>query len=381
MPNPFPTRYARRRRSLALGIAGLLLSLFAGVQSSAAPPASAGPPAGHLQLLGVGLSGAEFNDPRTGVENTDYIYPNTAELDYYSSIGMNVMRLVLSWERIQPIQDGPLDPHQLSRMDDLVNYGAAKGLKTVIDLHNYGYRDQDVSRHDGNLVGSPASPDSALANVWSRLATHYLKHPSVLFGLMNEPHVQTATQWASAAQAAINAIRATGATQEILVPGSYWTGAHSWTSSDNATVMGRITDPGHNMAFELHQYLDSDNSGTHNTVVSPTIGPERLADATAWAKAGGHRLILGEFGAASDSASLTALNNMLAYLQQHSDVWQGAIYFGGGPWMGTYMFNTDPVSGTNSDPAHGAQTPQAILLSRYAPGPKAQSAHRNGQQQ
>jgi len=196
---------------------------------------------------------------------------------------------------------------------------------------------------------------------------------------MNEPHVQTAPQWASAAQTSINAIRATGATQEILVPGSYWTGAHSWTSSDNAAVMGRVTDPGHNMAFELHQYLDSDNSGTHNTVVSATIGPERLANATAWAKLTGHRLILGEFGAASDPASLTALDNMLAYLQQHSDVWQGAIYFAGGPWMGTYMFNTDPVSGTNSDPAHGAPTPQAILLSHYAPEPKVPAAHKIGQ--
>jgi len=378
MPNSPPTRRARRRCSLALGVAGLLLPLVAGVQSTAAPPAAAGLQTGRLQLLGVSLSGAEINDPRTGVENTDYTYPNHAELDYYSCIGMNVVRLALSWERVQPVQDGPLDPHQLSRIDDLVTYGAAKGLKTVIDLHNYGFR-QDASRNVGNLVGSPASPDAALANVWSRLATHYLKQPAVLFGLMNEPHVQTAQQWASAAQASINAIRATGATQEILVPGSYWTGAHSWTSSDNASVMGHVTDPGHNMAFELHQYLDTDNSGTHNTVVSPTIGPERLADATAWAKSTGNRLVLGEFGAASDPASLTALDKMLAYLQQHSDVWQGAIYFAGGPWMATYMFNTDPVNGTNSDPAHGTPTPQATLLSRYAPGSKASSAHRSGQ--
>ncbi len=379
MPTPFLARGA-----LLLGLGGLLLALSAGFPAIAAPPpavppSAAGMPAGRLQLLGVSLSGAEFNDPRTGRENTDYIYPNTAELDYYSSIGMNVVRLVLSWERIQPTQDGPLDTHQLAKMDDLVTYGAGKGLKVVIDLHNYGYRDQDLSRHGGNLVGSPASPDSALANVWSKLAAHYLKHPNVMFGLMNEPHVQSAAQWASAAQASIDAIRATGATQEILVPGSYWTGAHSWTKSDNASVMGRVTDPGHNMAFELHQYLDTDNSGTHDTVVSPTIGPERLADATAWAKAAGHRLVLGEFGAASDPASLTALGNMLAYLQQHSDVWQGAIYFAGGPWMGTYMFNTDPVSGTNSDPAHGVPRAQATLLSRYAPNPKVLTPHRGGQ--
>ena len=50
-------------------------------------------------------------------------------------------------------------------------------------------------------------------------------------------------------QAAINAIRATGAKQMILAPGGGWTGGHSWTTGyagntpPNSEVMVRLTDP------------------------------------------------------------------------------------------------------------------------------------------
>ena len=38
-------------------------------------------------------------------------------------------------------------------------------------------------------------------------------------------------QWWTTAQAAVNAIRATGATQRILVPGTDYTGASQWTEN------------------------------------------------------------------------------------------------------------------------------------------------------
>jgi len=306
-----------------------------------------------MQMLGVNLSGAEYNAGNTSAQvNTDYVYPNHAELDYYASIGMNVIRMPLAWERLQPVQGGALDPTQLGYIDDIVNYAATKGIKVDLDNHNYAYG-------YGNMVGSAGTPNSSLADFWSKMASHYAGNSNVIYGIMNEPHDQTATQWESAAQASINAIRATGATQEILVPGSYWTGAHSWTSSDNSSVMAGITDSGHNMAFELHQYLDADSSGTSTTVVSPTIGAERLSAATSWAQSTGNRLFLGEFGAGSDPASIAALTNELSFMQQHSDVWQGGTYWSGGPWMGSYMFNADP--------ANGVQTAQAQTLAKYAP--------------
>ena len=50
----------------------------------------------------------------------------------------------------------------------------------------------------------------------------------------------------------------------------------------------------------MHQYLDSDGSGTSPTCVSPTIGAERLANATQWLQDNNLKGFLGEIGAGSN---------------------------------------------------------------------------------
>ena len=148
-------------------------------------------------------------------------------------------------------------------------------------------------------------------------------------------------------------------------PSKFWclgltgTALPRWVSSGNAQVLGSgIVDPSHNFAFEVHQYLDSDGSGTHSTVVSTTIGVERLTAITQWAEATGNKLFLGEFGVASDPTSLTALNNMLGYMAQHTDVWEGGTYWAGGPWWGSYMYSVEPTNGVDK--------PQMGVLDQYA---------------
>jgi endoglucanase len=56
--------------------------------------------------------------------------------------------------------------------------------------------------------------------------------------------------------------------------------------------MGCLTDQFDKMIYEMHQYLDSDGSGTSDTFVSSTIGAEGIADATAWLKANKNKRIL-----------------------------------------------------------------------------------------
>ena len=244
----------------------------------------------------------------------------------------------------------------LADFDDVVNYATSKGLKIEIEPHNYGYG-------FGSLIGSGETPNSSFADLWGKLAVHYKSNPDVIFGLMNEPHVQTATEWLSSANAAIAAIRSAGAAQQILVPGSYYDGAWTWTTSDNAAVIGTgVQNPLHNFAFEVHQYLDFDGSGTHPGVVSPTIGIERVTAVTQWAEATGNHLFLGEVGVSTDQTSLTALDGMLSYILQHTNVWEGATYWAGGPWWGTYMFSIEPENGVDK--------PQmAILLKHLTPAP------------
>jgi endoglucanase len=296
--------------------------------------------AGSL-LLGVNLAGAEFGSNVPGVFGTDYTYPTHAEIDYYAAKGMGVIRLPFLWERVQRSEFAALDATELGRLDDVVNYATGKGLKIEIEPHNYGYG-------FGALIGTAQTPNSAFADLWGKLAGHFQSNSGVIFGLMNEPHDQSASAWLGSANAAIAAIRATGASQEILVPGSYWDGAWTWVSSDNDTVIGAgVQDPAHNFAFEVHQYLDADGSGTHPGAVSATIGVERLTAITQWAEATGNRLFLGEVGVTTDQTSLTAFDGMLTYMQQHTGAWQGVTYWAGGPWWGNYMFSIEPQNGVD----------------------------------
>ena len=78
---------------------------------------------------------------------------------------------------------------------------------------------------------------------------------------------------------------------------------------------------------------DSDGSGTSATCVSSTIGSERLQDATAWLASVGLKGFLGEIGAGSNAACISAIQGALCSMQQ-SGVWLGALWWAAGPWWG-----------------------------------------------
>ena len=321
--------------------------------------AAARPPS--LALLGVNLAAAEFGiddmehgHVHIGTYGVDYAYPTHAELDDLAAAGLNVVRVPFSWERMQPVRDGPLDREQLAHMDDLVAYAATRDIAVILDPHNYGYG-------YGHLVGSAETPASSFADFWRRMARHYRSSPNVIFGLMNEPHDQTPAQWLGPANAAILAIRAAGAGQEILVPGTFHTNGASWVSQGNSTQFAdKIVDPARNVVFEIHQYNDADQSGSSTIPVSSTVGVKRLAAVTAWAEATGNRLFLGEFGAGPDDASLLAMTNQLVFMQAHAAAWQGGTAWAGGPWWP----DGNPWA---LDNAKGVPAPQVRALQAFAP--------------
>lgn len=84
----------------------------------------------------------------------------------------------------------------------------------------------------------------------------------------------------------------------------------------------------------MHQYLDSDGSGTSDVCVSTTVGVDRLTAATEWLQANGLKAILGEIGAGSNDDCIAAVYEALCYMQQ-SGVWVGALWWAAGPWWGT----------------------------------------------
>lgn len=87
----------------------------------------------------------------------------------------------------------------------------------------------------------------------------------------------------------------------------------------------------------MHQYLDSDGSGTSTTCVSSTIGSERLKAATEWLRANGKKGLLGEYAGAVNPTCQAAVKDMLSYMVKNKDVWQGAVWWAAGPWWGEYV--------------------------------------------
>jgi endoglucanase len=110
--------------------------------------------------------------------------------------------------------------------------------------------------------------------------------------------------------------------------------------------MGNLTDPSNLIVYEMHQYLDSDDSGTNAQCVNSTVGSARLQAATAWLKANNKTGVIGETAAAANNVCISALTDMLKYMQTNDDVWKGWLLWGAGPWWGNYMFSMEPPSGS-----------------------------------
>lgn len=324
---------------------------------------------GQLPFQGVNLSGAEFgaqNLPGTyngvGPGPYDYIYPPASDVAYFIDKGMNTFRLPFRWERLQRTLGGDLHPAELNRMNGFVNYTTGQGAHVILDPHNF-------ARYFGNAIGSGSVSVADFADFWGKVAAEFKDNPNVIFGLMNEPvganqsNGITTETWLSAANAAIAAIRATGADNLILVPGNGYSGAHSWDQNyygtPNADVMLNIVDSGDNFAFEVHQYLDGNSSGQSAFIANQQIGRDRLINFTQWLRTHGFRGFLGEFGAANSTIGDAAnqigdetVNLMLDYVEANDDVWMGWTWWGGGPWWSpSYLFAIDPLSNGNDQPS------------------------------
>jgi endoglucanase len=310
-----------------------------------------------LNMTGVNIAGAEFASKKLpGRAGTDYFYPSKVTIDHFADRGMNTIRLPFLWERMQPTLWSALDAAELDRLAVVVSLATARGLNIIVDVHNY-------AAYRGQPIGTADVTTEALADLWSRLATRFKDNRQVIFGLMNEPKGLPTETWLAAANAAIASIRQTGAKNLILVPGNGWTGAHSWFGTSygtsNAQAMLSVTDPANNMAFEVHQYLDSNYSGTHPQCRSEQIGVTTLQRFTQWLHDNGKRGFLGEFGGSSDPVCMAALDGMLSFMEQNKDVWLGWTYWAAGFWPPTYFTSVQPID--------GADRPQmAVLLNHVA---------------
>jgi len=254
------------------------------------------------------------------------------ELAYYASKGFNILRLPISWERLQHELSGDLVVAYKTRVAAFVKRANTAGWRVILDLHNYnryaiGTFDaagQQVDSYSQHVLGDADLHITHLVDVWTRLATLFKGKPRVMFNIMNEPHdfAITSDNWFAMVQMVIDAIRDAGAKQLILVPNSRGSDVDHWSkyapnggSLDSVAALS-ITDKANNIAFDMHAYQDNP--------VSPTSYVDLVTPVTQWAIKHRKRLFLSECGVVNGAANgPSAISNLLSYLNAHRSVWVG----------------------------------------------------------
>lgn len=322
--------------------------------ATAAASSSSNSSSGGLKFLGTSESGAEFGEKNwPGAYGTDYIFPDTSAIQTLIDMGMNMFRIPFLAERMaQSSLSADLDADYLKNLTTVVNYITDAGKYAVIEPHNY-------ARYKGEIISSNAD----FKTFWTNLAGNFKSNDKVVFDCINEPHdMTTDTQTAELNQACVDGVRGAGATtQYIFVEGTSYTGAWTWTTSGNSENMGSITDTVDNLlVYEMHQYLDSDGSGTSTECVSSTIGKERITEATTWLRENNKIGVIGELAGGDNDQCKTAVQGMLDYMVENSDVWIGALWWAAGPWWADYMYSMESPSGTG-------YKAYKDILSKYVP--------------
>lgn len=256
-----------------------------------------------IYYAGVAESGGEFGvwsataTPGTGLPGTfgvDYKFIDEAGVDVHVDQNhLNLFRIAFLLERMAPVATGLGKTFNETHFDyfkEAVDYvTVTKGAYAILDPHNYmRYNDPSSQPYSGSVIGNASDPTAAttaqFGEFWGELAGRFADNDKVIFGLMNEPHDMATELVLRNNQAAIDAIRAAGAGNLIIMPGNSWTGGHAWTegSDPSSALMHQFTDPLNNTAIDIHEYLDVDYSGSHSECVSAPA--TNLAALTSWLK-------------------------------------------------------------------------------------------------
>ncbi len=310
------------------------------------------------KYFGVNLAGGEFGSS-SGAYGTAYIYPNIAELDYYKSKGIKLIRLPFKWERLQPALNAPLNVTELERVMTLIDAANERGISIALDCHNYGRRSINGANF---IIGSPELPVQTLKDFWTRMATAFKSKKIWGYDIMNEPHDMLSTpSWFDIAQETINGIRSVDLTTNVIVSGDGWSSPGVFgTPGSISDVLKNLTDPSNKLIFQAHVYFDNNNSGTYQGSYDveggyPARGVDRVKPFIEWLKANNKKGFIGEYGVpANDPRWLVVLDNFLRYIKDNC---VNGTYWAGGPWWGTYPLSIEP--------ANGVDKPQLGVVKNY----------------
>ncbi|KAF2214109.1 glycoside hydrolase family 5 protein [Cercospora zeae-maydis SCOH1-5] len=304
----------------------------------------------RVSYAGVNIAGLDFGCDTSGnCQTGNVVDPGQDGIDqithFIKDDGLNAFRLPVGWQfLVNNNLGGSLDATNFATYDKLVQGCLSAGAAMcIIDIHNY-------ARWNGAIIGQGGPTNAQFSSLWSQLAAKYKNNGNVVFGIMNEPHDVNIQEWAETVQAAVTAIRQAGATSnKILIPGNEWTHASSFISTGSAAALSAVKNldgSTTNIIFDVHQYLDSDGSGTHtNCVTNNADAFQSLGD---YLRQNKRQAILTETGGGpTDSSCLTNLCAQFDVLNQYSDVYLGWTSWAAGKFDSSYELTETPTKNAN----------------------------------
>lgn len=299
-------------RLLSFVVIALLLSPVAAViaRQSASPATAYAAIALHH---GVDRMGTEYAC-RTSGSGTDFDGPvDQASVNAMLTWKINIVRVPLNEDCWLGINGEPANGKTAAQyrtdMVNWVNLLMSHSIAVILDLHwnNAG---------SNQSLGQEPMPDLDHAPAfWTSVAKTFKSHAAILFDLYNEPYTTSWSCWKNGSKAAyaspcndvgfavagmqtlVNTVRATGATNPLLLGGlAYANNLSGW-------IANKPTDPDNNLVASVHIY-------NFNTCSTTSCWNAQIAPVAAK-----YPVMVGEIGE-NDCAS-GFINTLMSWLDAH----------------------------------------------------------------
>jgi endoglucanase len=241
------------------------------------------------RLLGVNRSSGEYACVQ-GKGMWDSGPVDQASVDAMRTWHIRAVRIPLNEDCWLGLSGTPSGATYQQAVKDYVNLLVANGITPILDLHwNHGaYTGVSSACADATATCQKPMPDAQYSpQFWTGVATAFKGNNAVVLDLFNEPYPDAADNWADATEAwtclrdggtcvgidyqvagmqsLVNAVRATGATNVLMVPGL------TWTNDLTQWLTYRPADPAGNVVASWHSY--NFNACVSSSCWDSQIGP------------------------------------------------------------------------------------------------------------
>ena len=331
-------------------------------------------------LLGYNLSGFEFASTPTPAN-----YPTTADANTFAkTFSATIIRVPFRMEYCTDSNGNINNPTYLNAVNDFVQtlINNNSNIQVLLDMHNYMQYCPNTSAGSCGRYLTAIELSNAWKNIANYLPVIKTNPNKVWLDLMNEPNGITAQDTFNIEMAAFVALRQNNINNPIALEGTEWTGLHSWMNSGNAdaftvsAINSFLENAGVSAgqyAIEVHQYLDSNFSGTSPVcVANATLNDQiNFSQFTQWLQNNHVPVILGETGGGLNQVCIDDMSTLYTNAVQNpyresaeNGGFSAITYWGGGQaWGNSYFLGIQPISSLNTLGMVGYYAPPQLYLS------------------